>query len=365
MLIGVHGVEAFETFGSGDGAELGDVGRAVGSKFHAGGVGAAYADQGCGEEIGTMGDGASDENASGAGAFAGEALRAGVFVGDEISCAGDEVVDGVLLGEFVAGALPLFSVFTAAANVRDCDYPAALEPRQPDWIEVGVIGNSISAVADQVRGVISIKLGAFRTDDRERNHGAVVALGLDFNRFVGRGVDGQRCLNAGVRGGFGFEIVLQPARGGGPGDSVDQGSRFGRRNCERTCGLAFTGRDGLDMAVEGKAADAADTSVQIAHVDCVAGYVGFLDYDFTGRDYDCGVSYVGIFEAGAGYFIARFVFVSDEIKVVFVDVVADDCVIHIDQFLPHDWGCVELIEGDVVDGGFVLGSVSDDAEEIG
>src|SRR6202050_1972924 len=142
MTIRVHGVEPFETFGIGDGAELGDIWRTVGGKFNAQRVGAAAADQRSSEQVRPLRDSASDQDAAGAGAFTRQALRAGVFVFDQVLSAGDEIVDGVLFGQLVAGAVPLLAVFAATANMRERDDAATFQPRQPDRIKKSVIGNS-------------------------------------------------------------------------------------------------------------------------------------------------------------------------------------------------------------------------------
>ena len=51
------------------------------------------------------------------------------------SRAGDQVVDGVLLGQLLSGRVPIFAVLAAAAHVRDGIDAAALEKRQQGGIE--------------------------------------------------------------------------------------------------------------------------------------------------------------------------------------------------------------------------------------
>src|SRR5580704_939333 len=117
---------------------------------------------------------------------------------------------------------------------------------------------------------------------------------------------------------------------------MDKGAGFGGRNGDALYRVAFTRGYGFHVSIKGKAAHAADSTIEVADVNAVTSDIGFLNDDFTGGDDDRGMSDVGVLEAGASQFIARPVLVSHEVDVVLANVVAHDRVLHIEQLLPHN-----------------------------
>ena len=79
-----HGAEGVKPFGGRHGAKFLNVGRSVFGGFHAQEVGTADIDDSCGKKIRALGDGAADENATGAAALNREFGGGGEFVSDEV-----------------------------------------------------------------------------------------------------------------------------------------------------------------------------------------------------------------------------------------------------------------------------------------
>ena len=166
MLVGVHGVESLEPIRFGDRAKLRDVRRTVGLEFRPQSIRYSDANQCRAKQVRPLRDRSANQDSASAGAFTRKPLRRRVFVIDQILCASHKIFDCVRLGQFVAGAVPLFAIFAAAANMRDCNHASALQPRNPYRIEEWIIRNSISAIANQVCGMCAVQRSAFLANDR-------------------------------------------------------------------------------------------------------------------------------------------------------------------------------------------------------
>src|SRR5262249_32075455 len=82
-----------------------------------------------GEQAGPLGDHATDQQATHAGAARSELLRRRVLVVDEVLAARDEVAHAVHLLVARAVILPAPSLLASAANMRDRVDATALDPR--------------------------------------------------------------------------------------------------------------------------------------------------------------------------------------------------------------------------------------------
>src|SRR2546430_2556442 len=89
------------------------------------------------EEVGPLGDGATDQDSAGASALAGQLSRRGVSLTDQVISASDEVAPGVGFRRSFAGQVPLLPVLPAATPVADRPHSASFVPRQRLGIEVG------------------------------------------------------------------------------------------------------------------------------------------------------------------------------------------------------------------------------------
>ena len=222
VLVGVHGLKGLEAVGVLDGAEFGGVDGAVGAGFHAQGVFDADVDDAEGEEVGALGERAADGDAAGAGAASGEFGGRGVAFVDEVLGAGDEVADGVLLGEFLAGEMPVLSVFAATADVGVGDDDALFEQGEAGGVEVGVEADAVGTVAFHEAGVLAVELEVFAVDDGEGDGGAVGGGGGDFDGGDVGEVGGVEGLEVGVGNGVGGGVVVVPLGGFGPAGEADE-----------------------------------------------------------------------------------------------------------------------------------------------
>jgi hypothetical protein len=105
---------------------------------------------GRGEQLGTLVEHGTDQQAAGA-APADDHLRGcAESVADQFLGAGDEVAEGVLLVLQLAGAVPRLAELAAAAHVGDGEDEAPLQQAQPSVAEPGVETLAIGAVAVEV-----------------------------------------------------------------------------------------------------------------------------------------------------------------------------------------------------------------------
>jgi len=202
VMIGIHRIEPLEAVRVCYGAKLSDIRRTIRCEFHPERVGASDADQCSCEQIGPLSDGSSYENPAGACAFAGEAFGAGELVIDQVLGAGKEIINRMLLGQLVPGAVPFLAVFSPTTHVSEGDHVSALQPCQPNWIEMSLVGNALSAIADEMCRVVPIQLEVLGADDGNRHHSSVGALGFYLHRLIRGCVDWQRRLNSRVGGGL-------------------------------------------------------------------------------------------------------------------------------------------------------------------
>ena len=240
MVIAAHLEQALEAVRFLDGAEFRNVRHAVGREFHAHQVRHGYLVDRRAEEIGPLGDRASDEDAAGAAAHDRDLRGRCVLMRDEPFGAGDRVVPGVRLGQLVAGLVPVLAVFSAAAHMRNREYPAAVEPRQESRPVERRLRNAVGTVAVEDRRVVSVELDALDVHDRQRHERAVLRLDLDFGRDeVGRIVVLALRLQPGVDdfadAGF-VGVIAAEAR---PAPEVEDGPRTPR-----------VGRQPVDIARE-------------------------------------------------------------------------------------------------------------------
>ena len=199
VLICGHLVEGLEAVWFLDCAELGNVGWAVGARLLTEHVGARYAVYCGGEEVGTLGDGAADQDSASRLAPDAEAWSRSVFRVDKVLRRGYEIAPGVRLGELFAGEMPAFAEFATSSDVGDREHASTLQPGHVTSAERGCECISIGAIADQRSGCGAVTDQTLLIDDGERERGAVQALDGDlFGDEVG-GVDSVRDLQ--VQGG--------------------------------------------------------------------------------------------------------------------------------------------------------------------
>src|SRR3984957_3195913 len=118
------------------------------------------------KQVRTFGDRASHQNSSGAAPANRQLRRRSIFLIDQILRAGNRILPGVGLGQFLARQMPLFSVFAAAPHMRKRPNSSALVPRQKNWIEERIFGNSVRPVTVEYRWIRSVQLGSFFIYDR-------------------------------------------------------------------------------------------------------------------------------------------------------------------------------------------------------
>src|SRR5205823_6790893 len=119
--------------------------------------------------------------------------------------------------------------FSAAAHMRNREYPAAVEPRQESRPVERRLRNAVGTVAVEDRRVVSVELDALDVHDRQRHELAVLRLDLDFGRDeVGRIVVLALRLQPGVDdfadAGF-VGVIAAEAR---PAPEVEDGPRAPR-----------------------------------------------------------------------------------------------------------------------------------------
>src|SRR4051812_13331644 len=89
--------------------------------------------------------------------------------------AGSEILPGVGLSELSPGVVPLFAEGATAANVRDRQHAAALQPGQADRIVAHGGSESIRAVSGKERRMRAVANQILPTNDRQWHLNAVVA----------------------------------------------------------------------------------------------------------------------------------------------------------------------------------------------
>ena len=89
------------------------------------------------------GNNACAERERGGACLDAELGGAGVLVGDEVLCHGDEVGEGVLLLQELAILVPGAAHVAAAADVRYRKYEAAVDQAQHVAVEAGIIRHLI------------------------------------------------------------------------------------------------------------------------------------------------------------------------------------------------------------------------------
>ena len=136
-------------------------------------------------------------------------LRRSIFVVDQILRASQKIGDGISLGAFAAAAVPILTVFPAAANVRHRYHAAALQPRQRSRIERRIIGNAIRPISVQQRGMRAIHLQPALMNNGKRHHSAIRSLGFHLFRFNARKIHRRRRNNFGIGYCIGLRIVME------------------------------------------------------------------------------------------------------------------------------------------------------------
>ncbi len=157
------------------------------------------------EQVGTLVDNGSHEQAAVAAAFDGEKFGACPVVAYHVFGGGDKVVEYVLFLHFCACFVPSLAVFAAASQVCRGVYAAVLEPQQAVGVETWVERHVEASVAVEIDRIVAVLFEVGTADNEHRHAGAVgrgvehllgdVAVGVepfDF-RFVKqcRGVIGQ------------------------------------------------------------------------------------------------------------------------------------------------------------------------------
>ena len=156
--------------------------------------------QGRCEEVGPLVQRRADQETAVAAALDRDPSGARVALGDQPFGGGDEVVEDVLLVLLGAGEVPVAAVLPAAAQVRDRQHAAHLEPGEAGRGEAGGQGDVETAVAVEQRRVVAVLLDALAVGDEHRDARAVAALVEDLLRLVAvevgvdRGAADQRTL---------------------------------------------------------------------------------------------------------------------------------------------------------------------------
>src|ERR1700680_2522821 len=108
---------------------------------------------------------ATDGDAACTAAMTREVLRRCVMLVHEILTTGDEVEDCVQLGALLTIEVPVLAVLAAAANMRDCQHIATLQPRQRRGGEGGFNRPTVAAIAGENRRMAAGELAPFLGQD--------------------------------------------------------------------------------------------------------------------------------------------------------------------------------------------------------
>ena len=177
------GVECAELCRVFDGAEFGDVERAVGIKFDAEHVVDSDVSNDCTGESRVLCEECAHEQAAVAATFDGEFIGTRVSPSDEVFRARREIVEHVLLFREVPCEMPLFTVFATAADIGDDVDAATVEPQAMLEIKARSHADAVAAVGVKKRGIVAVELRAFAAQDVDGDFCAVLADGEFAHRF--------------------------------------------------------------------------------------------------------------------------------------------------------------------------------------
>lgn len=110
----------------------------------------------CAEEAGALGEAGTDEEAAIGSSGDGELRGGGVFFGNEVFGAGDEVIEDVLLFQFHSGLVPVLTVFATSAKVGDYVDAAHVEPGDGGGGVAGKDGDIEPTVGVEIGGVLAV-----------------------------------------------------------------------------------------------------------------------------------------------------------------------------------------------------------------
>ena len=205
----------------------------------------------------------------------------------------DEVVEAVLLGGEPAGVVPLLAVLAAAADVRDHEDAALLEPQQPLGIELRHQRDRVAAVGGQQRRRGSVPRRARRGDDVEGDCGCRPSRPR--TRGSPRSRTGRPDWSCPMPSAAALRRRSSPTRSrGSVKDSHDQAIRSGpsrarRAEVRRHRADRRNRRCGQWAAVEVEGAHLLRTAVHVHHPDRAAGHREVLD-DHAARRHDLAAS---------------------------------------------------------------------------
>ena len=126
------------------------------------------------EQLGALRHHGADKEASVRTALDRESARARPLLGDEVLGGCDEVVEDILLAQLLAGLVPLAAVLAAAAEIRNRERAAELEPRREDRREPRRHRSVEAAVAVEERRLRAVARRALAVRDEHRNARAVL-----------------------------------------------------------------------------------------------------------------------------------------------------------------------------------------------
>ena len=159
---------------------------------------------------------------------------------DQILRAADEVIDGVLLAELSTRLVPCLTALAAAANVRNRQDAAALQPRQRTDIKRRLDRDAVGAIGGQQRRIRAIERQFATMQDRQWDRGrAISGRYRHFFRRNHRHVDRATRLQSGV----GELSRLRCER-------IDQSRRRPALQLQRKAGAAVVGADARDAAAD-------------------------------------------------------------------------------------------------------------------
>jgi len=228
-----------------------------------------------GEEVRPLGHGRADEQAAIGAAENGELLRPRVPFSDQPLGGGDEIIENVLFLLQHAGAVPVFPLLAAAAQIGQGVEAAGLEPRHHALVEFGRRGNAEAAIAVEERGIAAVSLQTFLMDQEHADAGAVLRWILDLLDLHGRKIE-RYFLPPPDLPLAGREIdLVEGSRLVEAGEAKER-LRCVRRGDEAGGAEARQGQLALRLAVQAETLDAATGVLQVLRHQQIAGQVELL-----------------------------------------------------------------------------------------
>ena len=115
-------------------------------------------------------------------------------LGDQIFAGGDEIVERMLLFGAAAGIVPGLAIFAAAAQVRDREHAAHVDPGHPFRLVAGQFGGVEAAIAVEQGRLRRAQVQAAAVDEEHRHAGAARGGVEDLADFVVGRIEGEARL---------------------------------------------------------------------------------------------------------------------------------------------------------------------------